>query len=146
MQGLGKRKTSNSQSNKNTRDLLTWSDHSEPLLSTYRSQYSVTATSREPCNNTEPLHIRGCLGTERRQLRVRSTLPPRARTAPLLAWNSTDEFLNVKPLVGCSSNRYAEHTSSQKSIYSVTSISPIRNPPSQSNVVHETVTPLNNTV
>ena len=144
-QGLGKRKTNNYQCNKNTRDLLTWSDRSEPLISTYRSQYSLTPTPREPCNDQEPLHIKSDLTTQRRQLRVRSTIPPRAKTAPLLAWNSTDEFLEVKPLVGSRSNRYADHTATQNSIYSVTSIMPTRNP-LHNNVVQETVTPFNKIV
>ena len=145
IQGLGRRKTNNYQSKKNTSDLLTWSDHSEPLISTYRSQYSLGSTSREPYNEREPLHIRSNQNTQRRQLRVRSTVPPRAKTAPLLAWSSTDEFLEVKPLVGCRSNRYADHTSTQNSIYGVTSISPNRHL-IQNTVVQETVTPLNNTV
>ena len=144
-QGLGKRKTNNYQSNKNTRDLLTWSDRSEPLISTYRSQFSLAPTPRDPCNEHEPLHIRSNVGMQRRQLRVRSTIPPRAKTAPLLAWNSTDEFLEVKPLVGCRSNRYADHTATQNSIYGVPSISPKRNR-IPSTVVQESVTPLNNTV
>ncbi|XP_028398032.1 uncharacterized protein LOC114521710 [Dendronephthya gigantea] len=143
--GLGKRKTNNYQCNKNTRDLLTWSDCREPFISTYRSQYSLSPTPQEPCNVSEPLHVRGNLGTQRRQLRVHSTIPPRAKTAPLLAWNSTDDFLEVKPLVGCRSNRYADHTASQNSVYSLSSISPKRNP-IHNTVVQETVTPLNNTV
>ena len=144
-QGLGRRKTNNFQSNKNTQNLLTWSDHSEPLISTYRSQFSLAPTQGHPCNDREPLHIRTNVGTQRRQLRVRSTIPPRAKTAPLLAWNSTDEFLEVKPLVGCRSNRYADHTATQNSIYGIASISPKRNQIS-SRVVEETVTPLNKTV
>lgn len=143
--GLGKRKSDNYQRNKNTRDLLTWSDRSEPLVSTYRSQFSLTPKLRESCNDQEPLHIRGNLGTQRRQLRVRSTIPPRAKTTPLLAWNSTDEFLEAKPLVGCRSNRYADLTATQNSIYGVSSISPNRKPISNT-VIQETVMPLNNTV
>ncbi|CAB3991566.1 Hypothetical predicted protein [Paramuricea clavata] len=143
--GLGKRKSNNYQRNKNTKDLLTWSDRSEPLVSTYRSQFSLTPKPRELCNDQEPLHIRGNLGTQRRQLRVRTTIPPRAKTAPLLAWNSTDEFLEFKPLVGCRSNRYADLTATQNSIYGVSSISPNRKPVSNT-VIQETVMPLNNTV
>lgn len=79
---------------------------------------------------------------------MRSSIPPRARTAPLLAWNSTDEFLEVKPLVGSRSNRYADLTAGKNSPYSVASIMPNRRDYSdqRKTVVQETVTPLNNTV
>ena len=82
-------------------------------VTTYRLQYSSSPKQQQPCNDNEPLHIRGNLALKRRQLRVNSTLPPRSRTAPLLAWNSSDEFLEVKPLVGSRSNRYANHAASQ---------------------------------
>lgn len=84
-------------------------------VTTYRLQYLSSPKQQQPCNDNEPLHIPGNIALKRRQLRVHSTLPPRARTAPLLAWNCSDEFLEVKPLVGSRSNRYANHAANQPS-------------------------------
>lgn len=143
--GLGKRKNSSSHHYKNTRELLMWSDKKEPFLSTYRSQFSpASPPPKATCNTTEPLHVRSNLGVQRRQLRVRSTPAPRAQTASLLAWNTTDEFINVKPLVGSRTNRFADHTTSQRVRSTGTLIPPtLPVSTSQSSVVSETVTPLN---
>lgn len=140
IQGLGKRKVTSSHHYKNTRDLLTWSDRNEPFLSTYHSQFSPTPPpSKGTYNSTEPLHVRSNLEAQRRQLRVRST-PPRAQTAPLLAWNTTDEFLHVKPLVGSRTNRFADRISTRKVRFTGTLIpQTVSASASQSSVVSETV-------
>lgn len=120
-----------------------WSDRNEPFLSTYRSQFSPTPPpSKGTYNNIEPLHIRTNLATQRRQLRVHST-PPRAQTAPLLAWNTTDEVLYVKPLVGSCTNRFADRFSSRKVRFTGTSIpQTVPASASQSCDVSETITVL----